>query len=390
MNDQGRLGWVDAGRGIAILLVVLYHSARWLDATGWEQVNGYVTTLRMPFFFVLSGFLARRVVTMGWGELWERRLSLYLWVFVLWEVVGATAYVVGFAIRGAPLGVLSLARDVLLAPFFPMYELWFIWALAVFCVVARLARRVHPAIQVGVAAAPSAIALAPGFDLGNLGWNGLLKYYFFFAAGMYGYRVFLRWVSAAWRWRASAVALWAACVVVAHVSGADQAVGVGFVLSLLGVFAGLALSSAVAGWGALRRLGTNTLPVYVGHTPVIILISSVLVATVPDVVPAWNAILCPALAAVAVVTAQAFYRMASGTPAQYLFRPPRAVSRAGLGSAEPGPFRPHSEPKSQESAARRESSVGSDLSTSSGSRGDDAARTSAPASSSEFDPPGRT
>ncbi|GAA1732233.1 acyltransferase [Isoptericola hypogeus] len=337
MASSVRLPWIDAGRGIAICLVVLYHAARWLDASGWERVNEYVTTLRMPFFFVLSGLLAVRVTTMAWSELWSRRLSLYLWVFVVWEVVGALAYVVGFAIRGTPIGPLGLARDVLVAPLMPVYELWFIWVLAVFCVVARLLRPVPRWIQLLAAAVCSVVALAPGFDLGNLGWNGALRYFVFFLAGMYGRAWLIGWVESSRGWRAASVAVWIGGVVAVQVLGLGGVIGGRFALSVLGVFAGLSLSSFLARWSSLRRLGANTLPVYVGHTPVIIVVSTTLLATLPaETVAGWNLLLCPALGALAIAVSQLAYRRSAPTLLAYLYKaPPFMVS---LGSRRWAPM----------------------------------------------------
>ena len=60
-----RVAWVDAGKGLAISLVVLFHSARWLDGLPsdtvvWQTVNDVLATLRLPLFFTLSGLFAAK------------------------------------------------------------------------------------------------------------------------------------------------------------------------------------------------------------------------------------------------------------------------------------------------------------------------------------------
>ena len=61
---RARLGWVDTGRGIAILLVALFHAANWTEAAG-GHVNGFKTELS----YVLSG------APMGFGELRVKYLN---------------------------------------------------------------------------------------------------------------------------------------------------------------------------------------------------------------------------------------------------------------------------------------------------------------------------
>ena len=332
-GTPGREVWIDAGRGIAVVLVVIYHAARWFDVAGWEQVNDYVSSVRMPFFFMISGMLAYRVGAAGeagstWRALWDRRLRLYLWVFVLWEGIGTACYLIGFALRGTPLGFGPMLRDLLMSPVRPQFELWFIWALALFCVVARLLRSVDWRWHLLAAAVPSVIALTDGFDLGNVGWNGALKYYVFFVCGMHLRGPLLRFARTSWQARAGLLLCWALLATGVEAAGLRSVVGVYFVLCVVGIFAGVALGTFLARSAGLVRIGASTLPVYLGHTPVIILGSSLVIgltgSAVPPGVP--SLLVVPTAAAVAIVLSSLVPGWTASGPLRYLYVVPDRLS----------------------------------------------------------------
>jgi len=326
--------WIDAGRGIAVLLVVLYHASRWFGVAEWEQVNDYVSSVRMPFFFMISGVLAYRVGTAGaagtaWRTLWDRRLRLYLWVFVIWEGIGTACYLIGFALRGTPLGVGPMLRDLLLAPVRPQFELWFIWALALFCVLARLLRSLDWRWHLLIAAVPSVIALTDGFDLGNVGWNGALKYYVFFACGIHLRELLLRFARTPWQARAGLLGAWAFLAMAVEAAGLRSVVGVYFILCVVGILAGVALGTFLARSAVLARIGSSTLPVYLGHTPIIILGSSLVIsltgsATLPGMS---GLVVVPAAAAVAVALSWLVHRWTASGPLRYLYVVPERLIR---------------------------------------------------------------
>jgi uncharacterized membrane protein YcfT len=68
---SSRLQWVDAARGVCVVLVVLYHvglltyepfrSVMWPPVErGWFAINALLAAMRMPLLRAISGLLAAR------------------------------------------------------------------------------------------------------------------------------------------------------------------------------------------------------------------------------------------------------------------------------------------------------------------------------------------
>ena len=82
------VSWVDTGRGLAIMLVVLYHSANWFAVPAWQSANSTVSTFRMPLFFAISGMFAGKWLAASWSDLWRAKISLFTWVVLVWSAIG--------------------------------------------------------------------------------------------------------------------------------------------------------------------------------------------------------------------------------------------------------------------------------------------------------------
>ena len=335
-RSTGRYAWVDAGRGLAITLVALYHATDWLsvgfDTATWHLVSEILATLRMPLFFMLAGLFAGKWLTASWSSLWRSKLALFVWVFLVWGVIGSIASVIGRLMQGVELGdfsPLAILRAWLLSPIAPRFELWFIWALALFFIAAKLLRRVDPRVQLAVAAVVAAVALS-GWETPNIGWSGVLKYFVFFLAGLYLKEHVLRWGR-----RPPGPVLvgtflaWAALSVAIPTFGLRDVPGLYFANCVLGVLAGISLSRALVRVPRLSGIGSNTMPVYLTHTPLIILISFGLVAfdrIVPlDVIAG---ILPPVVAALAVTLSLLIHSAVSRGPLALLYATPRVLVRS--------------------------------------------------------------
>lgn len=340
---KARFDWVDAGRGLAIFLVVMFHTAQWLreagiPVAGWLYLNETLASLRLPLFFVMAGLFAQKWMTAPWAQLWGKKLSLFVWVYVLWSGIATLTFMLGLHMQGILGNPLRQIANLIWLPFLPRFELWFIWALALFFVTARALRRVPPWIQLATSGLLAAVALSwftMWFPSGNTGWLGLARYFFFFLVGLLlrerilrlSTRVsptvlvigFVAWLTAA---VAGSILDWAGAVP-----------GYYFATCLLGLVAGLGLARVLSRWGGVRRLGAQTLPVYVTHTS-IILVAAWLLWRIGDVLasPIGGWLLVPTVAIGAVAGSVAFARWAENrTPWQYLYESPRWISGVSAG-----------------------------------------------------------
>ena len=286
MSDGGTTGrhdWIDAGRGLAIVLVVLVHARDWLqgvglDLDGWSQVDDVVAGLRMPLFFAVSGVLGARWLGGDWRRLLSDKLVFLWWVYLAWQPLDLAAAVLADDFTGGDAAPLHLVVALGATVLRPRSELWFLWALALYFVLLRAGARVPLRVQVPLAAAVAAVCFSDWLPDGNLGWSGVPRFYLFFLLGARYRSGFVRLaerlqsggaVRTSWMvW--VGVAGWAGLAAVAVVTRADAVPGVGLAVRLLGLLAGTALSVRLTGSRLLRRLGSRTLPIYLAHTPLII------------------------------------------------------------------------------------------------------------------------
>ena len=328
-----RLRWADTGRGTAIALVVLLHASSWVGGSGladdlWKDASTVLASMRMPLFFVLSGLFAAKWLQADWRSLLRVKVLLFLWVFGVWSVIATLAFPVGLTSEHKPIGVTGLIKGLLLSPVEPRFELWFIWALALFFLVARATRRIPPVVQLSVAAVLSAVGLTLWPEL-NTGWSGSEKYFFFFLAGLYCRRVVLGFAE---KTRPAVLALvflaWATASVAMFELGLRGLPGVYFLNCLLGVAGGIAVSRGLAGWAALARLGRQTLPVYLAHTPFIL--GLVFVCSRPPVLAVLSHVpllVPPVVALAAILLSLGLHRLAYRLRWPALYEPPAWVER---------------------------------------------------------------
>ncbi len=340
----GRIAWADTARGIAISLVATYHATNWLLAATlpveyWTQINLVLATLRMPLFFVVSGLFAGKWLTASWSDLWHKKVLLFVWVFLVWEVIGTFTLQLGLIMEDKCCSsVGSNLKSILISPIAPRFELWFIWALAIFFVAAKLIHRVDYRIQLAVAGVAAAIAMS-GWTTDNVGWSGSVKYFFFFLVGIYAREVVFRIGAIRSRWALGGmVAGWAVISFGIWFFNLTNVPGVYFVNALIGVVAGVAASRLLARVRVLGWIGTQTLPVYLAHTPIILVLAFILwqPAILPHVLPL-SPVVPPLVAAIAITLALLLHRVLARTPLRVVYEPPRFLSRQRQPKRPPQP-----------------------------------------------------
>ncbi|WP_293768689.1 acyltransferase family protein [uncultured Corynebacterium sp.] len=85
-----RLAWPDVARGISILGVVMLHVSLAVPeglVTWLARLNAIIDPMRLPLFFVVSGYFSTKVFRMTFAELAARRLWFFIVPYVIWSAV---------------------------------------------------------------------------------------------------------------------------------------------------------------------------------------------------------------------------------------------------------------------------------------------------------------
>ena len=324
-----RIAWLDTARGLAIILIVLLHSANWLSDANlasplWVHINEVFTTLRLPLFFVVSGFLATKWLDTSWRSLLKYKISLLAWVFLLWSGISAVFYTfLGARIQGVHTPVLHSLIGLALSPVRPRFELWFAWALIVFFLVAKALKTVPLPLQFACASCISILWSALPIT-SNIGWDGSAKNFIFFLVGLYGQKTLINLAThSSWWSTLSIVVIWAAgSVAITHLALA-RVPGLPLTISLLGVAAGVVASKSLARFKLLRFLGAKTLPVYLAHTPLIMAAVFMLPRHATHLREEWILLASPILlAAVVIILALTLFLVSARFGVAFPYAPP--------------------------------------------------------------------
>ncbi|MEV4637766.1 acyltransferase [Actinoplanes sp. NPDC049548] len=283
-----RAGWADVAKGVCILLVVLWHviMKHYLQITWhlpapipglWGFFGDQLLPLRMPVFFTISGLFAASAVQRSWKVTARSRIAKFYYLYAIWFTVHTVvlSMVPRFDTLAAH-SALNVLEQLTITP----TNLWYLVALAVYFVVAKLTRNLPVAAVLGPALLLSAIASAGLLAApGNRGQ--LYQNLFFFLAGLRLKPWVERWARTANR-RMLLVggASYLVAMLGIRVLGAKQWFGVWPVLCVLAVVVGIAGAVELDRWARVSRLladlGRNTLPIYVMHMPLLALLHAAL------------------------------------------------------------------------------------------------------------------
>lgn len=320
-GSKARESWVDVAKGGAIVLVVLYHAAFFLEDVGlagpWEDAGGALTTFRMPLFFFTAGVFAAKALGLSLREMVSRRVLRLVWLYVLWSVVWTVALQVLPHLTHQPTwGELAL---VLVWPH-ASTSTWFIYTLALYFLLAWAIRRLPVWAQLTLATALS-LAFGTGvLDTGNMTWNKMTEYFvFFLAAALLGPRFRELATRVRPRHAVVAAAAYLAVSVVVFLVDAMGVPGVRLGVSWLAVVFGATLAVVLSrrpemGW--LEFLGRRTLPIYVLHFYPILVLCALLEPVAART--GWAApVLPPVLTVVAILVSLGVERVTRRVPGLY-------------------------------------------------------------------------
>ncbi len=158
MSTRTRLVWPDVAKGACILLVVLHHvivkdfqflllPPLQIEGTFWHDVTYALKPVRMPLFFVVSGFFASRAVARPWPDA-VRRIRGGYYLYVVWLAVMAVVYALEPDI---PANRVTSPADFVGELLWAASSLWFLYALVAYYLVARLVRGLNPFAVVAAA-----------------------------------------------------------------------------------------------------------------------------------------------------------------------------------------------------------------------------------------------
>ena len=282
----GRLPWADAAKGLCIVLVVLHHLTTkhyelvvpdgTLVEAAWQEATDLLRPVRMPLFFLLSGMFAAGAVQRPWRDVLRRRVATPYYLYVVWLVLHAIAFSVLTALPMNRTRSLSeLAVDVVLAS----TGLWYLYALALYFVLAKAVRPLDARVVVPFAAAISAGASLLPIEGANR--ESLVQHFVFFLVGTVAPHLVRAVPDIPGRHVDGSLAAGsAALAVVAWSLGLPQSATT-LLVAVLAVPLAIRMVAAACTrpWfeGPAARLGRQTLPIYVLHVPLLALVHLVVV-----------------------------------------------------------------------------------------------------------------
>jgi uncharacterized membrane protein YcfT len=286
----GRTVWADVAKGVLILLVVLWHVTMkhylqidWNISAplpvAWGLLGEAYIPFMMPLFFALSGIFAANALRRPWREVLRSRVAKFLYLFVLWLLVHTVvlAKVNPDFKTDRARDAMELLEELTITP----PNVWYLYALVLYFVIAKVARPLPPVLVLGAAFVVSAVGSA---DLVATPGNreGLYQNLVFFLAGAY-FRPGMERLAG----RAGPRPLLLACAAYLGVllgmtlARAEDWFGVWPLVSAVGVGSGIVVAAQLARWDVVSRplaaIGRNTLPIYVMHMPLLALVDALLV-----------------------------------------------------------------------------------------------------------------
>lgn len=281
-READRIVWPDAAKAVCIVLVVLFHTTtkhyeglRWGVPEevqfAWSVLTDGLRPVRMPLFFLISGWFAARAVHRPLREVVARRVVLNYWVYVVWLLITTAVFAL---MPSFPVYRADDLPGLLLALVLGWTSLWYLYALPVYFLLVRAMVPLPLPVAFGVALAAAVAADLPAVP-GRGDTDGLLANLVFFLLGALTPQVVTALVARSGLLPlAGAAAVYAVALALAVGSATDRAVGVSTVLGLLGAGVGVLGFVQLSAWlpglaRTLARLGRRTLPVYVLHMPLL-------------------------------------------------------------------------------------------------------------------------
>lgn len=349
--QRPRIEWMDLVKGSSVLLVVLFHAeihmykvqSDGVAANIWHTVMNVTEPLRMPIFFLVSGMLAASALSRPWGKS-RRRTYGMTYLYVLWSAIFFT--VVAFYVKETPIeALIDFPRRLIVGS----SGYWYLYALLLYFIIAKAARRWPLWIIFGIAVALNLLR-APiaqwnrdyvvNID-GASSMTAISVNLVFYLLGAY-YKEVITWVSerASWFWVIGIV------VVVSAYGFWRNSVPEFSETTYLPVSLGWIVAGVMAAELLVKRegprnfgtfFGARTLPIFVVQFPLLMALSSYLRNHRPEYLH--NEIVqvfFPIVATVIMVSiALMLYRVTQNNRGRFLFEAPQWVVQAPRSTPRP-------------------------------------------------------
>jgi uncharacterized membrane protein YcfT len=336
MHDSSRLAWVDAAKGMSILLVVAHHAVSFLYTSGLAPpavvaANTALASMRMPLFFLVSGLFVAGPLAAPWRTLLHKRVAFFLYLFALWTLLRFAFFHIPAVASVDPYVDDTDPVALAMAPLIPGSGMWFIYALALYAVIAKLIKGLPVWLQLGAAGLLSAFVGAEILQFEAEVWTRMARHLFFFLLGWHARTLVERVARAGTALRvAAAAAVCVGCAAAAVVLGFRSIPGVALGLNILAVTFGVLFAAWVSRYRVGRplvALGAQTLPVYLIH---IFWIAVIMVGLLHlGVPPAAGYVLPVAIAALCTVLSLLTHRALVAAGGSWLFALPRRLAFTG-------------------------------------------------------------
>lgn len=339
--------WADVAKGLSILLVVLHHlTGKHYDmvvpvdlaplAQMWLSLTAALKPLRIPLFFLLSGFFAASAVRRPWRDVLGARVASPYYLYALW--LGIHAVIFSFA-QTLPMNRTRNVEEMLLDLAYASTSLWFLYALALYFLLAKALHAADARVVIALAAAVA--GLAPMLPIDEVNRVSVLANFVYFAVGAYFPDAVRRIANLRRRHTiATLVLAYAGLGGLLLWLGAARGWTI-LTLSIVAVPLAIRCAVAVSAWPpaatVVARVGQRTLPIYVLHVPVLALLHQ-LVTNIPMATPGpiASAALMAVYPVVATIAVAAVCLLIHSALTRYgfawLFRRPQVRARLRSGS----------------------------------------------------------
>jgi uncharacterized membrane protein YcfT len=272
-----RVDWLDFARGVSIVLVVLFHASiqmedRGLTSSIYWVVNDFFSPIRMPVFFLISGVLSEKYFRLDATSKLLWRIFTLTYIYILWSLVNAS-------VTGElSFNLAQITRYVFTLN--PTLDLWFIWAIVVYSIIAKIAVRTNFNNFLAIAFIISLVSYSELFVFENYIYNNVVRFLPFFLFGVYKQRIVIEsalaitlpiLLASVLLFIFGFLLLWNNLLpdLLAHSARLGMAI--------LGVIVGLGCSIWACRFDTLKVLpifvGRRTLEIYVAHPPIIYLLA---------------------------------------------------------------------------------------------------------------------